>query len=172
MFKKYLLLSAAILGLGSAAAATAASAENAPIVGNVQSKCTVQTVKQGVYAQPSPGTLTTSPTDGGVLPRIRYDVALADYYIAKISWPQSFSSSPALSDAVTWDGDAEVDQVTDAGMSAYETNKVQYNNVTEFDLTIAGTVWFKVSSEATYGYDKSFPGGNYTAIVTAECIAK
>ena len=168
MLKKIVSLSAAIFVLGN----TVASAENAPIIGNVESKCTVQTVRQGVYVQPSPGTLTTDTAAGGVLPRIRYDVALADYYIARVGWPQSFSSSPSLTDVVTWDGNVEVDQVTETGMSAYESNKVQYDNITEFDLTIAGTVWFKVSSEANYGYDKSLPGGRYTAVVTAECIAK
>jgi len=57
-------------------------------------------------------------------------------------------------------------------MSGYETNKVEYDNVVEFDLTVAGTVWFNVTSEVAYGYNKPFPGGNYTALVTAECIAK
>ena len=49
-----------------------------------------------------------------------------------------------------------------------------YNNghTTEFDLTIAGTVWFDVSSVAEYGYGKAFPAGDYTALITAECIAQ
>jgi hypothetical protein len=57
-------------------------------------------------------------------------------------------------------------------MSDYETNKIEYNNVTEFDLTVTGTVWFNVNSSVTYGYDKSFPAGTYTSVAVAECIAK
>lgn len=56
-------------------------------------------------------------------------------------------------------------------MSGYETDKREYNNVTEVDLTIAGSTWFKVESSADYGFDKAFPGGTYRAIVSAECIA-
>lgn len=56
-------------------------------------------------------------------------------------------------------------------MSAYEAAKVEYENVTEFDLTLAGSTWFSVESEATYGVGKSLPGGEYKANVVAECIA-
>ena len=43
-----------------------------------------------------------------------------------------------------------------------------------FDLTHAGTTWFEVTSQATYGggQNKAFPGGSYTAVVVAECIAQ
>jgi hypothetical protein len=57
-------------------------------------------------------------------------------------------------------------------MSAFETGKIVYNNSTEFDLSVAGSVWFDVSSIAEYGYGKAFPAGNYTALITAECIAQ
>jgi hypothetical protein len=57
-------------------------------------------------------------------------------------------------------------------MSAFESSKIEYNNTVEFDLTIAGSVWFDVESTADYGYDKSFPAGDYTAMVLAECIAQ
>jgi len=57
-------------------------------------------------------------------------------------------------------------------MSGFETNKITYNNTVEFDLTVAGSVWFNVDSSADYGYDKSFPAGDYTAMVVAECIAQ
>ena len=56
-------------------------------------------------------------------------------------------------------------------MSDYETNKVEYNNVTEFDLTTAGTTWFSIDSSVTYGAQTSLPAGNYVAIVEAECVA-
>ena len=57
-------------------------------------------------------------------------------------------------------------------MSAYEAAKVTYNNVTEFNLTLAGSTWFTVESTAQYGSTKSLPAGNYTALIVAECIAK
>lgn len=151
--------------------ATSAIAADTTITGTVQSKCGVYTDIQGVYAQPTPDVLTTDPANGGVKPIIRYDVAQADYYTAKITWPNSFSSSPALNDVVNWAGEVTVSQVTDPLMSDYETNKLEYNNVTEFDLSVAGTVWFEVISTATYGYDRSLPAGTYTSLVIAECIA-
>ena len=56
-------------------------------------------------------------------------------------------------------------------MSGYEAAKVEYDNHTEYDLTIAGSTWFTVESEAKYGVGKSLPGGEYKANVVAECIA-
>ncbi|MEK9896075.1 MAG: hypothetical protein VW518_06575, partial [Burkholderiaceae bacterium] len=72
----------------------------------------------------------------------------------------------------TWTGSTSVSEVSDSGMSGYEADKITYENTTEFDLSIAGTTWFEVSSTAEYGYGKAFPGGIYKAIVQAECIAK
>jgi hypothetical protein len=152
--------------------ATGVSAENTPINGIVQSKCSIYTSVQGIYGNPTPNSLTTDAASGGVSPVIRYDVAQGDYYLAKITWPNTFSSSPVLTDALDWQGTVSVSQVSDAAMSAYETNKIEYNNVTEFDLTAAGSVWFTVASSIDYGFNKSFPSGNYASIVTAECIAK
>ena len=146
--------------------------EDIPIVGDVESKCVIQTDTTGVYGNPTPSNLSTDTADGGVAPIVRYDVAQADYYKAVISYPESFSQSPSLSDTVTWTGSVSVDQVSDTNMSSYDTNKVEYNNTTEYDLTVAGTTWFAISSEADYGYDKAFPGGTYRALVTAECIAQ
>jgi len=165
MFKKILITTALVAG-------TSAVAGDSPIYGTVESKCSIYTDVPGVYAQPTPDKLTTVVSDGGVMPKIRYDVAQGDYYMAKISWPNEFAFSPTLLDVVNWDGEVEVDEVTDPLMSAYETDKVEYNNVTEFDLSIAGTVWFKVTSTANYGYGKAFPAGTYQANVTAECIAQ
>ena len=159
------LTSAALLGAGTA------SAVDTPITGNVSSKCSIYTDKAGVYGNPSPDKLSTAPTDGGILPIIRYDVAIADYYTAKITWPNSFSSSPSLTDSLTWDGEVEVSSTSDTGMSGYEAAKVEYENHTEYDLTVAGSTWFKVTSTVEYGVDKSLPGGEYTAIVEAQCIA-
>ena len=148
------------------------AAANVPIYGSVESKCVITTDTAGVYGNPSPSELSTDSTDGGIEPVVRYDILAADHYKAVISYPNSFSSGPALSDTVTWTGDIAVSQTSDASMSAFETDKIEYNNTVEFDLTVAGSVWFEIGSTADYGYDKSFPAGNYTAMVAAECIAK
>ena len=152
--------------------ATSALALDSPIQGQVQSKCSVWTETGGVYGHPLPYTLSTATADGGVAASIRIDVAQADYYKARFTHPNSFSSSPTLNDAVAWTGSTIVGQVSIAGMSAYEAAKVTYNNVTEFNLTLAGSTWFTVASTAAYGSTKSLPAGNYTAIIKAECIAK
>lgn len=149
-----------------------AVAANTPIQGTVESKCVIQTDTTGVYGNPSPSVLSTDPTAGGVNPIVRYDILAADHYKAVISYPNTFSSSPELADVTNWSGDIKVGQTSDALMSGFETNKVSYNNTVEFDLTVAGSVWFDIDSAADYGYDKSFPAGDYTAMVVAECIAQ
>ena len=164
MFKKILAASIAMMAIGAQAA-------DVPIIGNVESKCVVTIDKQGVYGNPSASILSTDAVDGGVEPVVRFDVVLADAYKAVISHPISFSQSPALNDTVTWTGSTSVEAVSDAGMSAYDTSKIEYDNMTEVDLTIAGSTWFKISSEADYGYQKALPGGTYTSIVEANCIA-
>jgi hypothetical protein len=149
-----------------------AYAVDSPITGNVSSKCSIYTDVAGVYGNPNPDELSTLPADGGVMPIIRYDVSIANYYTAKIAWPTEFTTSPSLTDSTTWDGEIEVSSMSDAtGMADYETNKVEYDNVTEYDLTASGSTWFKVTSNVTYGVDKSLPGGEYKANVTALCIA-
>lgn len=161
------LLSAGLLG------ATAVYAETAPINGVVQSRCIIQTDTAGTYSNPNAYTLTTAPADGGEPARIRVDVSLADAYYVEITAPQEFSSSPSLPDQVTFTGDTEVDTVSDAtGMGSYETNKIELGMTDRYDLTATGSTWFKTSSVATMGGNKAFPGGNYTALVLAECIAK
>lgn len=167
MLKKFLLAATVLAAVG----AQSAAAENVMITGNVAAKCIIHTDTPGVYGNPSHSVLSTARTDGGIQPIIRYDVVQGGYYKAAITTPSSFSSSPVLSDVVTWTGSVEVSQVSDAAMSAYTTNKRIYNNTTEFDLTVTGTTWFKASSKAVYGVDKAFPGGEYKAIVIAECIA-
>lgn len=168
MLKQLKQIMTAIFLIGS----SVALAVETPITGNVQSKCVVTTDKNGVYGNPSVDVLSTDPADGGVLPIVRYDVSLADAYTAVVKHPISFSQSPSLDDVVSWTGSTSVEAVSDATMSAYDTDKVEYENVTEIDLSVTGSTWFKISSEATYGYSKAFPGGTYTAIVEAECIAQ
>lgn len=143
-----------------------------PITGNVESKCVITTDTPGVYGNPISNKLSTLPTDGGVAPIVRYDIIEAGTYKAKVAYPLEFTTSPALNDVVNWTGDVEVSEVSDAQMSEFEASKIQWENVTEFDLTIAGSVWFKATSIAEYGYGKSLPGGTYRAAVVAECIAQ
>ena len=158
-----------VLPIASSMLATGALA-NTEIIGSVDSKCMIVSETAGVYGNPNPYDLTTAPASGGVQPIIRYDVLVADYYKAVIEHPVSFSSSPTLDDVVNWEGDVEVSEVSDTNMADYDTNKVEYDNAHEYDLTVAGSTWFKISSTADYGYTKSFPAGTYTAIVEAECI--
>lgn len=150
-----------------------ALAENVPIEGTVQSRCIIVTDTAGVFGNPNAYTLTTTPADGGALAITRVDITLADAYKVEITAPSSFSSSPSLPDTVTWTGDTEVDAVSDAtGMGSYETNKVEQGMKDIYDMTATGSTWFKTSSSASMGGDKAFPGGNYTALVVVECIAK
>lgn len=142
------------------------------ITGNVESKCVIQTTKAGVYGNPTASKLSTTPSDGGVLPVIRFDVSLADSYTANITHPISFSSSPSLSDTLAWTGSTSVTKTSVSGMSAYEAAKVVVDNTTIFDLTLAGSTWFSTASSVVYGSSKPYPGGKYVAIVEASCIAK
>lgn len=167
MLKKTIAIVIATIGL-----ATAVHSQSVPITGIVESKCSIFTDTQGVYGNPTPSLLSTARSDGGILPIIRFDVASADFYKAKITHPSTFSSSPSLPDFVAWTGSTSVSRVSDPLMSGYESAKIEYDNATEFDLTVAGSVWFEVDSSADYGFNKAFPAGNYTALVTAECIAK
>lgn len=164
--KKLLVLSVALT------ACSPAYATETPIVGNVQTRCLITTDTNGVFGNPLPGKLSTASADGGVVPIVRYDVTLADSYTAKVTTPTAFSSSPTLNDVVTWTGSTTVTKTTDAGMAAYETGKILYGSTTQYDLTIAGSTWFSSEASAVYGGSKSFPGGSYTALVLAECIAK
>jgi len=161
-----------LTALAALCALSFAYAEEVTITGNVQSKCVISTDTAGVYGNPTADKLSTDPNDGGVMPVVRYDVALGGYYIARMTTPTSFSSSPSLSDVVNWTGSTSVKEVSDAAMADYDANKVVYNTTSEFDLHTAGSTWFKVSSTAMYGYNKAFPGGTYRAVVLAECIAK
>lgn len=150
---------------------SAVYAMDVPITGTVESKCVITTDTIGVYGNPTPSVLSTSGISGGVQPIIRFDVLQADFYRARIVHPNQFSESPALNDTVTWLGETSVSEVSDAAMSAYDTQKIEYDNVTEIDLTVAGSTWFKIDSEASYGVGRAFPAGTYRTIVGAECIA-
>lgn len=170
MFNKAMLTA---VGFSMLTSTSYALAETAPINGTVQSRCIIQTDVSGTYGNPNAYTLTTNPSDGGEPAVIRFDVTLADAYYAEITAPTAFTSSPSLPDYPTFSGNTEVKAVSDAtGMGSYETNKVEQGMMDRYDLTATGSTWFKTSSEVTMGGNKSFPGGNYTALVVAECIAK
>jgi len=80
----------------------AIASSNIPITGSVESKCVIQTDTDGVYGNPTADKLSTAVADGGVLPVVRYDIVTANAYKAVISHPDSFSSSPTLTDTVSW----------------------------------------------------------------------
>ena len=164
MFKKSLAIAVTLIGMN-------AVAEEVTITGTVASKCVVVTDTVGIYGNPTHSELSTATADGGVEPIVRFDVLQASFYKARITYPISFSESPALTDVVNWTGDVSVAEVTDASMSAYDTSKIEFDNVTEVDLTVAGSTWFKVESTADYGATKAFPAGTYRAVVSADCIA-
>ena len=166
MFNKTIIASAVLF-------ATVASANvEVPITGNVESKCVIVTDTPGVYANPTTDLLSTDLSDGGIPAIIRYDIIEENAYKAKISTPIEFTSSPVLNDVLDFSGTTSVKEVSDAAMADFETNKIEWENVTEFDLTIAGSVWFQPDSQVRYGFGKSFPGGEYRASILAECIAK
>src|SRR6056300_449927 len=144
-----------------------------PITGNVQSRCVITTDTPGIYGNPNAYTLTTASTDGGVQPIVRYDVTLADAYYAQITTPTSFTTSPSLTDTVTWTGSTSVSSISDAtNMAGYEAAKTTFGQTTQFDLTATGSTWFTSTSVATNGGNKAFPGGNYSATIEAVCVAK
>lgn len=88
-----------------------ALAEGVQIEGNVQAKCIIRTDRAGVYGNPTANKLSALAADGGVTPIIRYDVALAGYYIARITHPTSFSTSPTLTDTVAWSGGVGLERI-------------------------------------------------------------
>lgn len=148
-------------------------AESVPINGTVESKCVIQTDQPGRFGNPNAYTLTTAQSDGGLGAKSRVDVTLANSYFVTFTTPTEFSSSPAIPDAVTWTGSTEVAAVSDAsGMGSYETSKIVTGNDTRYEMTAAGSTWFKTEVSAELGGNKAFPGGSYTALVEITCIAK
>ena len=171
-----LLLTALVLSLTGCSLFASKVEANADITGSVESRCIVNTDTPGVYGNPNAYTLTTTPASGGQKPIVRFDVSLANAYYAQVSYPTSFSSSPSLSDTVAWTGAVAVDQTSSSDMSGYQAASTVSNGgaMRTYALAHAGTTWFSVTSVATYGggQQKAFPGGSYTAVVVAECIAQ
>lgn len=142
------------------------------IDGSVQSRCTVADVTPGKYGNPNAYTLTTAPSSGGQVPVVRFDTTLANAYYAQVSYPTSFSSSPSLSDNVTWTGAVEVKATGESGMSGYQAASTTTGAMRQYALSVAGSVWIQSTSIATYGGNRAFPGGTYKAVVLAECVAQ
>ena len=164
-----LITIALMMGLTSAYAGT-------NINGTVESRCTVNTDTSGYYGNPNAYTLTTLPASAGQVPIIRIDTSLANAYKAQISYPTSFSSSPSLGDTTVWTGGVTVEQTSSTDMSGYQAASTTADGgaMRIYPLSIAGATWFSVASVATYGggQQKAFPGGSYTAVVVAECVAQ
>tara|TARA_R110001632_G_scaffold210134_1_gene335063 strand:+ start:72 stop:569 length:498 start_codon:yes stop_codon:yes gene_type:complete len=144
----------------------------ADIDGTVESRCTIATTVPGKYGNPNAYTLTTVPASGGQVPVIRFDTTLANAYYAQVSYPTSFSSSPSLSDNVTWTGAVTVKATGESGMSGYQTASTESGSMRQYGLSVAGSVWLQSTSVAVYGGNRAFPGGAYKAVVLAECVAQ
>ena len=172
--KKFLITLGLVFGLTACSLITDTAEAGTNIDGSVQSRCTVDTDTPGAYGNPNAYTLTTVPASAGQVPIVRFDVSLANAYFAQISYPTSFSSSPSLSDSTTWTGAVTVAQTSSSDMSGYQAASTTTGAMRQYALTVAGTTWFASTSVATYGggQNKAFPGGSYTAIVVAQCIAQ
>lgn len=144
----------------------------ADIDGTVESRCTVATTVPGIYGNPNAYTLTTAPSSAGQVPVVRFDTTLANAYYAQVSYPTSFSSSPSLSDNVTWTGAVEVKATGESGMSGYQAASTTTGAMRQYALSVAGSVWLQATSIAVYGGNRAFPGGAYKAVVLAECVAQ
>ncbi len=142
------------------------------IDGSVQSRCTVADVTPGKYGNPNAYTLTTDPSSAGQVPVVRFDTTLANAYYAQVSYPTSFSSSPSLSDNVTWTGAVTVKATGESGMSGYQSASTTTGAMRQYGLSVAGSVWIQSTSVAVYGGNRAFPGGTYKAVVLAECVAQ
>lgn len=142
------------------------------IDGSVQSRCTVADVTPGKYGNPNAYTLTTDPSSNGQVPVVRFDTTLANAYYAQVSYPTSFSSSPSLSDNVTWTGAVTVKATGESGMSGYQSASTTTGAMRQYGLSVAGSVWIQSTSVAVYGGNRAFPGGTYKAVVLAECVAQ
>ena len=161
------------LSITTMASTGSGQSNDTPINGTVQSRCVIQTDTPGTYGNPNAYELSTRANAGGDNAVIRVDVTLANSYYVNITAPSEFASSPTLPDVVTWTGDTTVKTLSDAtGMSAYESSKQELGMTDKYDLTATGSTWFKSSVSATMGGNKAFPGGTYTAVVEAVCVAQ
>lgn len=172
--KKLITLFLAIGLTGCALFMPKEAAANTNITGTVESRCEVVTDIPGYYGNPNAYTLTTLPASNGQVPQIRVTNSLANAYKAIVSFPTSFSSSPSLSNTVSFTGAVAIASASSSDMSGYQAASTVTNNgaMRTYSLTHAGTIYVTVSSEATYGGNKAFPGGQYVAVAEASCVAQ
>ena len=172
--KKLITLFLAIGLTGCALLMPKEAAANTNITGTVESRCEVVTDIPGYYGNPNAYTLTTLPASNGQVPQIRITNSLANAYKAIVSFPTSFSSSPSLSNTVSFTGAVAIASASSSDMSGYQAASTVTNNgaMRTYSLTHAGTIYVTVSSEATYGGNKAFPGGQYVAVAEASCVAQ
>ena len=164
-----------VLGITGCALLMPKEAEaNTNINGTVESRCEVVTDIVGYFGNPNAYTLTTLPASNGQIPQIRITSTLANAYKAVVSFPTSFSSSPSLSNSVTWTGTVAIASASSSEMSGYAAASTVTNNgaMRTYYLTHAGTIYVTVASQAIYGGNKAFPGGQYVAVAEASCIAQ
>lgn len=172
--KKLITLFLAIGLTGCALLMPKKAAANTNISGQVESRCEVVTDIPGYYGNPSAFLLTTLPASNGQVPQIRITNTLANAYKAIVSYPTSFSSSPSLSNSVAWSGAVAIASASSSDMSGYQAASTVTNNgaMRTYNLTHAGTIYVTVTSTATYGGNKAFPGGQYVAVAEASCVAQ
>ncbi len=172
--KKLITLFLAIGLTGCALLMPKKAAANTNISGQVESRCEVVTDIPGYYGNPSAFLLTTLPASNGQVPQIRITNTLANAYKAIVSYPTSFSSSPSLSNSVAWTGAVAIASASSSDMSGYQAASTVTNNgaMRTYNLTHAGTIYVTVTSTATYGGNKAFPGGQYVAVAEASCVAQ
>lgn len=172
--KKLITLFLAIGLTGCALLMPKKAAANTNITGQVESRCEVVTDIPGYYGNPSAFLLTTLPASNGQVPQIRITNTLANAYKAIVSYPTSFSSSPSLSNSVAWTGAVAIASASSSDMSGYQAASTVTNNgaMRTYNLTHAGTIYVTVTSTATYGGNKAFPGGQYVAVAEASCVAQ
>ena len=163
-----------ILGLTGCSLFTSKVQANTNITGTVESRCEVVTDIKGYYGNPSAFLLTTLPASNGQVPQIRITNTLANAYKALVSYPTSFSSSPSLSNSVTFTGAVAIASASSSDMSGYQAASTVTNNgaMRTYNLTHAGTIYVTVASSATHGGNKAYPGGQYVAVAEASCIAQ
>ena len=157
-----------LIALSLILSATATPTIAVDIDGTVESRCSVATTVPGKYGNPNAYTLTTLPASNGQVPVVRFDSSLANAYYAQVTYPTSFSSSPSLSDNVTWTGEV----TGESGMSGYQAASTTTGAMRSYPLSVAGAVWIQSTSVAVYGGNRAFPGGSYKAVVLAECVAQ
>ena len=161
-----------LIALSLILSATATPTIAVDIDGTVESRCSVATTVPGKYGNPNAYTLTTLPASNGQVPVVRFDSSLANAYYAQVTYPTSFSSSPSLSDNVTWTGEVTVKAHGESGMSGYQAASTTTGAMRSYPLIVAGAVWIQSTSVAVYGGNRAFPGGSYKAVVLAECVAQ